>query len=94
MATKTESVRARMEPRLKQSAEKIFDKLGLSVTDAITLFYRQVALQKGLPFELKIPNDETLKAIADARAGKGLKRYASVDALFADIKQDALKPHA
>ena len=45
---KTEMIRARVEPHLKQEAEEIFSRLGLSSTEAITLFYRQVALQHGL----------------------------------------------
>lgn len=72
MTTKSETIRARVVPGLKVDAEKIFSKLGLTSTDAITLFYRQVVLNKGLPFEVRIPNKETLKAIRDVREGRGL----------------------
>ena len=47
---KTATIRARLEPDLKQEAERILSTLGLSPTAAITLFYRQVTLQHGLPF--------------------------------------------
>ena len=57
---KTAMIRARVEPELKQEAEKVFAKLGLTATEAIRLFYRQTALHNGLPFELRIPNEETL----------------------------------
>ena len=60
---KTAMIRARVEPELKQEAEKVFTTLGLSPTEAITLFYKQTALHNGLPFALRIPNDETLAAI-------------------------------
>lgn len=76
--SKSESVRARMEPNLKKDAEHIFAMLGLSTTDAITLFYKQVTLHQGLPFEVKIPNQTTLDAMNE---DKGLKRWDSLEAL-------------
>lgn len=82
---KTEMIRARMEPELKQEAEKIFSTLGLSPTEAITLFYRQVTLHHGLPFGVKIPNEETLEAIRQAHTGEGLTEYSSVDELMAEL---------
>jgi len=78
-------IRARVEPDLKQKAEKVFSTLGLSATEAITLFYKQVTLQSGLPFEVKIPNAETLLALKQARSKKGLAEYDSVDKLMADL---------
>ncbi len=72
MPAKTETIRARVTPDLKLHAEAIFSALGLSATEAITLFYKQVILNEGLPFEVRIPNRETLKAIREAQAGKGL----------------------
>ncbi len=56
---KTAMIRARMEPNLKHDAEEILHSLGLSTTEAITLFYKQIALQRGLPFAVKLPNEET-----------------------------------
>jgi len=72
--SKTEMIRARMEPELKEEAEAVFDALCLTPTEAITLFYRQVAMHRGLPFELRVPNAATRKVIRDARRGKGLSR--------------------
>ena len=65
-----------MRPEVKAAAEDIFDALGLTPTQAVTLFYRQVGLQRGLPFELKVPNDETLQAVEDTRAGRDTTTYA------------------
>ena len=79
--SKTESIRARVEPDLKEDAEAVFEELGLTPTEAITLFYRQVKLHNGLPFELRIPNAQTRKAMRDVLKGKGVKRWSSVDAL-------------
>ncbi len=81
---KTEFIRARVEPRLKHQAEEVFSKLGLSTTEAITLFYSQVTLYGGLPFEVRIPNDETKEAMRRAGTGAGLNEYADLDALKVD----------
>ena len=78
---KTEFIRARVEPELKTQAEEIFSKLGLSPTDAITLFYVQVILHDGLPFEVRIPNNETIDALRQARSEEGLTEYADLEAL-------------
>ena len=76
-------IRARVEPELKRDAEAVFSTLGLTATEAIRLFYKQVALQHGLPFALKIPNDETREALREAAEGVGLTEYDSLDDLKA-----------
>ena len=81
--TKSEMIRARVEPELKQEAETVFSKLGLSTTQAITLFYRQVTLQQGLPFAVRIPNAETREALQQAHDGEDLTEYESLEALKA-----------
>ena len=78
---KTEIIRVRVEPELKSQAEDVFSELGLSPTEAITLFYTQVTLHRGLPFSVGIPNAETIKALRQARAGEGIIEYADLDAL-------------
>ena len=78
---KTEFIRARVEPELKYQAEEILSKLGLSPTDAITLFYVQVILHDGLPFEVRIPNNETKVAMRQVETGEGLNEYADLQAL-------------
>jgi DNA-damage-inducible protein J len=55
---KTAMIRARTEPELKSDAEVLFKELGLSVTEAINLFYRQLRLKKGLPFDVKMANND------------------------------------
>ncbi len=69
---KTSSVRARIEPGLKSKAERVFHDLGLSTTQAITLFFRQVELRNGLPFDVIIPNETTLRTLGDTDAGRNL----------------------
>ena len=80
---KTEMIRVRVEPELKSQAEAVFSELGLSATEAITLFYTQVALHRGLPFAVKIPNAETIESLRQARTGEGLTKYADLEALKA-----------
>jgi DNA-damage-inducible protein J len=73
--TKTETIRARVEPKLKAEAEGILNSLGMNPSDAIRMFYKQVVLRKGLPFEVIIPNAETRRAIDDVKKRRGLNRY-------------------
>ena len=69
---KSATVRARVEPTLKSDVENLFKKLGLSTTEAINLFYRQVKLRNGLPFNVVIPNKTTEKTFQDTDCGNNL----------------------
>lgn len=71
MDLKTQTVRARIEPELKAAAEAIFAEVGLRPTDAIRLFYRQVANQGAIPIDLRQPNAESRAAIEELRSGGG-----------------------
>ena len=76
---KSGMIRARVEQELKRQAEELFSELGLSATEAITLFYKQVTVHRGLPFDVRMPNVETLEALRQARDGHGLTEYASLE---------------
>jgi DNA-damage-inducible protein J len=76
---KSAMIRARVEPELKLEVENIFKELGLTTTEAITLFYHQVKARKGIPFEISIPNETTLETAKKTNAGKELNEYASLD---------------
>ena len=80
--SKTATIRARMEPSLKEHVEQIFQKLGLNTTEAINLFYKQVVLNNGLPFELKIPNETTLQTFQDTDAGRNLVECKDIYDMF------------
>jgi len=82
LENQTEYVRARISPSLKEKAEAIFDKLGLGHTEAIRLFYQQVLLNRGLPFGVNLPNEETTAAMRKIKSRKGLKRYKTAKRLF------------
>ena len=79
---KTSTVRARIEPDLKNKAEQVFRELGLTTTQAITLFYKQVELRKGLPFDVVIPNETTRRAFNDTDAGRNLVVCEDEDDMF------------
>ncbi len=80
--SKTGYITARVEPKLKASAARVLSRLGVTTSDAITMFLRQVVLQGGLPFEVRVSNTETRKAIEElenpARRAK-LKTFATTD---------------
>jgi DNA-damage-inducible protein J len=80
-------VRARIDTKTKKRAANALQAMGLSISDAIRLLMMRVADERRLPFEVKAPNAVTRKAMAELEAGKG-KRFASVEALMADLHAD------
>ena len=99
MAAKSANLYARIEPDVKEQAESILSALGIPASNAINMFYKQIILNRGLPFEVKIPmagqtdvselseadlNAELEKGYADMEAG----RIKSVRQVFADIRKD------
>jgi DNA-damage-inducible protein J len=99
MAVKSANLYARIEPDVKEQAEGILATLGIPASNAINMFYKQIILQRGLPFEVKIPsdrpvdistlseaefNEELEKGYADMQAG----RTKSAAQVFTDIRRD------
>ena len=82
---KTAMIRARVEPKLKRNVEKLLVKLGLSTSEAITLFYKQIELYKGLPFAVRLPNEVTEQTFKDTDSGKNLAHFDNADELFDDV---------
>lgn len=96
---KTANLYARIEPELKEQAEAILSALGIPVSNAINMFYKQIILQRGIPFELKLPAERPLdmstlsqeqlhaeleKGYADMLAG----RTRPAGEVFASIRKD------
>jgi DNA-damage-inducible protein J len=79
---KTATVRARIKPQLKHDVAPILAELGLSFSEAIELYLRQIKLNNGIPFEIRIPNKVTLKTFEDTDKGKNLKRHKSAKDMF------------
>jgi DNA-damage-inducible protein J len=84
--SKSASIHARIEPELKEEAEAILKGLGLNATQAITLFYQQIRLSRGLPFVLRIPNEITRQTLEDTDAGKDLVYCRDAADLFQRLK--------
>lgn len=85
---KTDTLHIRVEPIVKQKAEKTLNDLGLSITEAINVFLNQVILNEGIPFEIKKPkfNKETIQAMEDTKEGKNLsKTFDSVDEMLEEL---------
>ena len=87
MSTANTYVRTRIDTATKERATEALEAMGLSVSDAIRLLMRRIADERRLPFEVRVPNASTRKAIDELEAGKG-KRFASVDELMADLHAD------
>lgn len=84
MATVDTYVRARIDTATKERATDALEAMGLSVSDAIRLLMLRVADERRLPFEVRVPNAKTRKAITELESGKG-KRFRSVKALMDDL---------
>jgi len=85
---KTALIQTRVEPDLKAEVESIFREIGISTSEAITIFLHRVKLEKGIPFELKIPNAKSLKAIKDIEKGK-VEKFKSAKTMFKNMMDDA-----
>lgn len=83
---KTAMIRARTEPKLKKEVESIFKKVGVTPTQAINMFYKRVKLNRGIPFEIKIPNKVTKETFEKTDKRKELKSFKSADDLLKDLK--------
>ena len=99
MATKTANLYARIEPDVKEQAESILNSLGIPVSNAINMFYKQIILQRGLPFEVKLPVTQpvNIAALSEEELSTELEKgYAdmldgrtkSARKAFADIRKD------
>jgi len=80
-------VQARVDAGVKEEAAAVLAAIGLTVSDAVRLLLTKVAEEKALPFELHMPNAETVAAMKEARRG-GLASFGSVEALMNDLNAD------
>ena len=85
---KTANLYARIEPDVKEQAESILSTLGISASNAINMFYKQIILQKGLPFEVKIPASR----LADASTLSDAEMDYELEKGYADMKAGRTKP--
>ena len=81
---KTSVVHARIEPQTKQKAEEVLRKLGVTPTEAIRIFYRQISLRGGLSFSFAITNKLTVFTLKLIRLGEDIQEFDSLGAMFKD----------
>jgi addiction module antitoxin, RelB/DinJ family len=82
---KTTTIQARINPEIKTQAQKILNSLHISMSEAISIYLTQIALHKGIPFEIKVPNEQTVKTIKKSENGKELHKVKSVGELFREL---------
>ena len=85
--TRAASIHARIDPVLKHDAENILHKLGLNASQAINAFYAQIVHVRGIPFDIRLPNEETLAAMKELDSGK-VQTYDSMQDLWNEIDND------
>ena len=83
---KSASIHARIQPELKEEAEAILKELGLNASQAITLFYQQIRLTRGLPLVLRVPNETTRRTLDDTDTGQDLVYCRDAEDLFERLK--------
>lgn len=88
MATKSSNLYARIEPDVKEQAESILSTLGITASNAINMFYKQIILQRGLPFDVKIPSSRPvdMSALSEAELNAELEKG------YADLQAGRTKP--
>ena len=82
---RTATIRARVEPDLKNDVEKLLHRLGMTTTEAITMFYSQIRLRQGLPFPVEVPNATTRKTFEATDRGVDINTFDSIEAMFEEL---------
>lgn len=82
-------VKVRIEPELKRKAESLFESMGISPSEAVRMFYKQVEITRTIPFPIKVPNKETEEAIKAASNGEGITECKSTEDMFEKLEKYA-----
>lgn len=75
------TVNVRVPEKVKTEAEHVLSELGIKMTEAINIYLRQIALHGGMPFEIRLPNEETVKAMRDVRKRRNLSTFTDIESL-------------
>ncbi len=81
------TIQVRVEPKTKKEAQNILERLNISLSEAISMFLKQVVFHHGIPFELKIPNELTAETIAKLEAGQDVHKTSSTEELFKELER-------
>lgn len=82
---KTATIQTRVDPVVKHNAQIILNKLNISMSEAISMYLAQISLHKGIPFEIKIPNEITAKTLKDSENRKNLHAVDSIEELLEEL---------
>lgn len=82
---KSATIQARIDPSTKKNAQRILDKLNISMSEAISLFLTQVSLSKGIPFDIKLPNELTEETLLKTENGEELHHVSNISQLFEEL---------
>jgi len=83
---KTATVTIRLDPKVKREAQEVLDKLGLTISQAVTMYFNQIRAEKGLPFRPHIPTEETERVLEEAFAGKNQHTAKDIRDLVAQLE--------
>jgi len=75
------SINVRVAKKVKTNAENILSELGLTMSEAVNIYLRQIALKGGIPFDLTLPNRKTVRAMRDVRQKRNLESFPSIESL-------------
>ncbi len=89
MKTQTSMVHVRIDAEMKRKATAALAAMGLTATDAVRSLFHRIAVDQALPLELKVPNAQTRRAMAeiDDMVKTRKARFASADEMFADLEE-------
>jgi len=79
------TIQVRVDEPTKTQAKNVFNMLGMSLSEGVCLFLRQVIMHRGIPFEVKIPNALTRETLEKSERGEDVKEFATVEELFKDL---------
>ena len=85
--SKTAIIQARIDPDVKNKAQNILSQLNISMSEAISIFLTQITLNRGFPFDIKIPNDLTSETLLKSEKGEELHKVSSVKELFQELEK-------
>lgn len=85
--SKNTTISIRIDSETKVQSQKVLKQLHMTMSEAVAVFLRQVALQRGIPFEIKIPTELTARTLEKSEKGEEVKSFDSVDALFGDLNE-------
>lgn len=85
--SKNTTISIRIDSETKVQSQKVLKQLHMTMSEAVAVFLRQVALQRGIPFEIRIPTELTAKTLEKSEKGEDVKSFDSVDALFEDLNE-------